>query len=163
MTHIFNLINLQNSTPFTNFFQPGIYVIFNKTNNKFYVGETENLADWLAGHFKQLNNPKRQHDCAELQTDWDLQNGKNFSFEILFSGPEWEDKVLRLQKERELLMSLGKENSYNFAQFIDYCTKRQSVASVHRTNSIAVVVYGVTYPSIREAAHMNNITCSAAR
>jgi group I intron endonuclease len=155
-------LSFEKTIPFHDFFQPGIYMICNKITNKYYIGESENVADRISGHYKRLNSNK-QHDCAELQADWNCQNGKNFSFEILFSGPEWSDKVLRLQKERELLMSLGKENSYNFAQFIDYREERKKIASVYRSNSIAVVAYGVTYKSIREAAHMNNITCSAAR
>jgi hypothetical protein len=162
MTHNFPFVNLQNHISFNNFFQPGIYIIFNKTNNKAYIGETENLADRLAGHFKKLKSNK-SHDCGELQADWDIQNGENFLFAILLSGPEWSDKVLCLQKECEFLLSLGKENAYNFAQFIDYREKRQSIRQVTRLKSIAVIVYGVQYPSIREAAQMNNITSSAAR
>lgn len=69
----------------------------NKTNNKGSIGGTENLAARLTGHLKSLNSNK-QHDCAKLQADWDFQNGENFLFEILLSGPEWSDKVLRFQQ-----------------------------------------------------------------
>lgn len=102
--------NFQNSIPFNNYLQPGIYMILNTNNNKYYIGESDNVADRLSGHFQSLNR-KKSHDCVSLQKDWDLQNGKNFLFQILFIGPEWSEKSIRLQKERELVLSLGKENA----------------------------------------------------
>lgn len=73
-------------------------MILNTNNNKYYIGESENVAHRLAGHFQSLKR-KKSHDCADLQKDWDLQNGKNFSFQILFMRPEWSERSTRLQKE----------------------------------------------------------------
>jgi group I intron endonuclease len=154
--------NLQNSIVFTDFLQPGIYMILNKTNNKCYIGESDNVANRLSGHFRCLKR-KKSHDCADLQKDWDLQKGENFSFQILFIGPEWSERSIRLQKERELLLALGKEKAYNYTNYIDYRAKRNSVTPSSRRNSIPVIVNGIFYPSVREAAHTNNMTISAAR
>lgn len=152
---------LQNSIPFNEYLQPVIYIIFNTTNNKCYIGESDNVASRLSGHFLSLNR-KKPHDCNDLQKDWDRQNGKNFLFQILFFGPEWSERSVRLQKERELVLSLGQENVYNFTNYIDYRNERNSVSTSSRQNSIPVVVYGISYPSIREAAHMNNMNISSA-
>lgn len=113
MSDIFNLFNLQDSVNFHKFFMPGIYIIFNTMNGKCYIGETENVADRLSDHYKVLTTQKK-HGCAELQADWNLQNRKNFSFDILYCGPEWDDKVLRLQKERELFGVYWKRKSLQF-------------------------------------------------
>lgn len=121
----------QNAIPFNDYFQPGIYMIHNTQKNKYYIGETDNIADRLAGHFKSLNK-KKSHDSNELQKDWDLQNGKNFVFAILFIGPELSEKTIRLQKERELVLSLGQENVYNFTKYIDYRTQREFVSRIYR-------------------------------
>lgn len=153
--------NLPNSISFHEYFQPGIYMILNINKNKCYIGETENIADRLASHFKRLNSNK-PHACAELQTDWNFQNGQNFVFKILFFGPEWSERSVRLQKEREIVLSFGQENVYNFTKYIDSRIQRQSIARTIRRNSIPVIVHGILYPSIREAAHMNNMTISTA-
>jgi len=97
---------------FNYFFKPGLYAIVNNRTNKHYVGEAENLADRLASHFKKLNSA-RNHDCAALQRDWDAQGGQDFSFEILEIGPQWSERIVRLQKEREIVLSLSTERVYN--------------------------------------------------
>lgn len=61
------------------------------------------------------------------------------------------------------LVSIGKEKAYNFAQFIDYRPQRQAMKPAYRPNRIPVIAYGIEYPSIREAAHINNITYLAAQ
>ena len=129
------------------FLQPGLYAIVNNSNNKRYIGETDNLAGRLAGHFKTLNS-NRSHDCTDLQQDWNTQNGQNFSFEILEIGSQWSEKTVRLQKEREIALSLERENVYNFYAYIDY--RAQKIAQVHsfRRNSISVIANGVQYSSI---------------
>lgn len=154
--------NFHTSIPFNDYLQPGIYMILNTTNNKCYIGQSDNVANRLSGHFISLNQ-KKSHDCADLQKDWNLQNGGNFLFQILFIGPEWSERSIRLQKERELVLFLGQENVYNFTNYIDYRAERKSISIRSRRNSIAVLVHGISYPSIREAAHMNNMTISSAQ
>lgn len=46
---------------FNNFFQPGIYAIFNKKENIYYIGEANNLAMRLSQHISRLS--KNNHEC----------------------------------------------------------------------------------------------------
>jgi excinuclease UvrABC nuclease subunit len=41
---------------FNDFFQPGIYAIFNKQINMYYIGEANNIAMRLSQHISQLFN-----------------------------------------------------------------------------------------------------------
>jgi len=67
-----------------------------------------------------------------------------------------------LQKEREIVLSLSTERVYNLIKYIDYSAQRANQPSAYRRNSIEVIVNGVYYPSIRQAAHMNNVSLSSA-
>jgi hypothetical protein len=47
---------------FNDFFQPGIYAIFNKKRNIYYIGEANNIAMRLSQHISQLS--KKNHKCG---------------------------------------------------------------------------------------------------
>lgn len=50
-----------------------------------------------------------------------------FYFKSFFFGPEWSERSVRLQKEQELVLSLGQENVYNFTNYMHYRNERNSV------------------------------------
>jgi hypothetical protein len=83
---------------FNTFFQPGLYAIRNNQLNKYYIGEASNLASRLSHHISQLNN--QNHDCILLQHHWQKNPMTHFDFLILEIGPQWSNRILRLQKQR---------------------------------------------------------------
>ena len=62
----------------SNFFNPGLYKITCLTNQKIYIGESENVLSRLGRHVESLE--KKRHDCVELQTDFNLYGKKYFKF-----------------------------------------------------------------------------------
>ncbi len=95
---------------FNDFFQPGVYTIFNKKRNMYYIGEANNIAMRLSQHIYQLF--KKKHECESLQKDFSTYNQDDFDFIILEIGLIWFDRILRLQKEREYIKKY-KSNCYN--------------------------------------------------
>lgn len=71
----------------------GIYTITNKTNDKIYVGFTNNFISRKQTHFANLRSNK--HDNAYLQNAWNKYGEKAFEFEIL---EECEEQYLASQE-----------------------------------------------------------------
>lgn len=90
---------------------PGVYQIHCIANNKKYIGESTNVLNRLAKHSRALG--KNESDCAELQADWLTYGPQNFVISVLVSGPEWENKDKRLQKESEIILSYEGNEVYN--------------------------------------------------
>jgi len=59
----------------------GIYKIFNKNNNKFYIGSSKNIYDRLHLHFFKLKN--QRHGNKHLQSSYNKYNKESFDYEIL--------------------------------------------------------------------------------
>ena len=59
----------------------GIYGIFNKTNNKVYIGKASNFKSRWKDHIKLLNLNK--HKNKHLQAAWNKDGTENFKFVIL--------------------------------------------------------------------------------
>jgi len=59
----------------------GLYRIINKTNNKFYIGSSDDIhRRWRDGHINLLE--KNKHDNQHLQNAWNKYGKDNFIFEI---------------------------------------------------------------------------------
>ena len=70
--------------------------------NKYYIGETNNLADRLSRHILRLNFQK--HDCTKLQEDWQLYGKQGFDFVILEAGEQkWSDRIQRLKVKSQYI------------------------------------------------------------
>jgi len=144
---------------FNHFFQPGIYAIFNTENEKYYIGEANNLAQRLSEHYENLKN--RRHDCAELKEDWNLHGAAKFEFIILEIGFDpYSERVKRLQSQGEYIRKY-RNNTYNRIGLNETPKVLQTTNQQH--NSIKVLAYDVTYKSVSAAARANGICLSTAR
>ena len=76
---------------FNDFFQPGIYAIFNKQINMYYIGEANNIAMRLSQHISQLFN--KTHECQPFQDDFSIYGQKSFDLIILEIGSSWLDRI----------------------------------------------------------------------
>lgn len=88
--------------------KPGIYKIYNITNDKFYLGSsTMKIFKRIQHHFLELkrNNHKNKH----LQNAWNKYGENNFEFVVI----ENIDKSECLKREQELIDEIGINNLYN--------------------------------------------------
>jgi GIY-YIG catalytic domain len=90
---------------------PGIYEIRCTENGKRYIGEAINVLDRLAKHTRNLE--KGVADCYQLQLDWNLFGSPKFEGVVLYIGPEWADREVRLKKELEIISSYSPSEVYN--------------------------------------------------
>jgi hypothetical protein len=67
---------------------PGVYEIRCIPKNRVYIGESENLLVRLGKHVASLT--QNQHDCVDLQQDWNQFGLQGHSFHILRRGPSWD-------------------------------------------------------------------------
>ena len=99
----------------------GIYIIYNLTNSKTYVGKTKNFTERWRNHRKQLN--KNNHSNIHLQRAWNKHGKESFIFvaiekippdELLLMGQKeayWAETLQAIQKGYNLAIVLP-EGSY---------------------------------------------------
>ena len=75
----------ENEIDLTAYAVPGIYEIRCIPKNRVYIGESENLLTRLGKHAASLT--QNQHDCIDLQQDWNQFGLQGHSFRILRHGP----------------------------------------------------------------------------
>lgn len=144
---------------FNEFLLPGVYYIVNKKTKKRYIGEAANLAKRCGEHYTKLQ--QNNHDCKELQHDWNYLGDSFFDFFVLKSEISYKDHVKRLSLQRQLIQKY-KDNCYNQLGKVEIKkTNLSSTTQVH--NSIPVIVYGKQFPSISSAAAAYNISVSVAK
>lgn len=90
---------------------PGLYRISCLVTNKVYIGESNNVLLRITSHARKLAS--KTHDCPLLQTDYNQHGLNNFTFHVLFSGPDWADVQTRKDKEKEILSSYSPDQVYN--------------------------------------------------
>lgn len=116
----------------------------------------------MSNHQIELIN--NRHPCKKLQKDWNLLKQHNFDFVILEIGDSFADVVKRLKIQRQYILKV-KKNCYNILGLI--AIKTTSIISQAKLNqminSIPVIVNGVEYISISEAARTHGISSSTAR
>lgn len=61
--------------------RPGIYIIVNKKNGKFYIGSSYNAQDRVKQHFRALK--KGNHNNMHLQHAWNKYGEENFKYDVL--------------------------------------------------------------------------------
>lgn len=90
----------------------GVYSIYNKEDNKRYIGSTRNLRQRLKSHYNNLT--KGKHKSYKLQESFE-QNGENsFIFEILeVLDNNCKNKTLHLTEQKYIDISNSCSNGYN--------------------------------------------------
>ena len=147
---------------------PGLYMIHCLENDYRYYGETSNISGRVASHKSMLR--RKIHPNCKLQDDFSKFTESAFSFQALYIGEEWKDKVVRLKKESELI-GRDLERAYNFYESMDkrigelngFFQKRHSEATLKLMREAKkgipndnlgkkITVLGKKYPSITEAS-----------
>lgn len=147
---------------------PGLYMIHCTANDYRYYGESSNISGRLASHKSMLR--RKIHPNSKLQEDWNIFSESSFSIHVLYIGEEWNDKVVRIKKESDLITH-DLERCYNYYESMDkrigalngFFEKRHSEATLKRMreakkgipNDILgrkVWILGKEYPSIAEAS-----------
>lgn len=72
----------------------GIYQIRNVSNNKLYIGSTNNFGKRKNSHFSKLS--KQIHHSCHLQRSYNKYGKENFVFEMLFTCPDSE--LIRIEQ-----------------------------------------------------------------
>jgi group I intron endonuclease len=87
----------------------GIYKIYCKSNDKAYIGQTNDFDRRFKEHKKRLNSQKMKHSCIHLKRAWQLYGKEAFEFSIL------EECSVEMLNEREqyYIDFYGKEKLFN--------------------------------------------------
>lgn len=140
------------------FLSPGVYAVVNTTDNRYYIGESVNVASRLADHKTILEAKTKSHECIPMQKDWDKHGSSSFEFYILEVGPQWTDRSKRLSAERRYIQLVGSENVYNSISLAPILKKEGDGTRRPYANSKPVVIEAVIYISISEAARSLGVT-----
>ena len=68
---------------------------------KVYIGETEELLARLGKHSASLK--QNQHDCRELQEDWNQFKKEKFTFKVICFGDAYSSQIMRRKKEKSVI------------------------------------------------------------
>jgi group I intron endonuclease len=102
---------------FTN--SAGIYKIVNIVDDIVYIGETAQRKG-IAQRFRNWKNRLRNNISTnqKLQADWNKLGETAFTFEVIYSGPEWDDDAKRLAEETRLINELRASGKrvYNYSE-----------------------------------------------
>jgi len=120
---------------------PGIYEIRCIPKNRVYIGESENLLARLGKHAASLT--QNQHDCTDLQQDWNQFGLQGHSFRILRHGPSWNTVEKRRTEEAIIL----KQKQQKF--FSVYNTDR--IATFTKNYRRLIEIHNKVYDSVAAA------------
>ena len=87
-----------------NYGLPGIYRITCLTNEKVYIGESNNVLSRARIHIDSLE----KNQIYQMQKDYNLFGRNSFTFHILFIGSEWKNETKRREKKFYYLINLNK-------------------------------------------------------
>ena len=115
--------------------EPGIYQIYNKTNNKRYIGSTLNISRRWTQHLHLLRNGK--HHSKHLQSAWNKYGEDSFVFEcIQYCEP---DCLLSLEHKYIVeYKATDREYGYNITEDVERVAvmskeDRQKIAAFMRS------------------------------
>jgi hypothetical protein len=100
----------ENEIDLTPYVVSGIYEIRCIPKNRVYIGESENLLARLGKHAASL--AQNQHDCRDLQQDWNQFGLQGHSFRILRHGPSW-NTVTRRRAEEAIILKQRYQQSFS--------------------------------------------------
>lgn len=95
----------------------GIYALINKTNNKYYIGQSKNISKRVYGHFYCLRNKK--HKNLKLQRAYDKYGKDNFNFIILEKIEKYNKDVLTGMEDKFINEFDSIHNGYNIKKATD--------------------------------------------
>lgn len=90
---------------------PGIYLIINLYNNKFYVGSSKNLWERKLNHFRDLKNKK--HKNIYLQNSYNKYGREYFTMVMIEKIDDKKNLISREQYWINTLDACNKEIAYN--------------------------------------------------
>lgn len=79
-----------------------------------------------------------------MQTDFNTFGENQFTFYVLFCGPEWQDVEKRRKKETEIISFYSPDSVYNFHP--------DSPKVVSKNYSVSCEIFGIKYDSIGKAS-----------
>lgn len=123
------------------FTSPGLYRITCLKTKKVYIGESDNLIARLGAHMRYLK--LNRHDSTSMQADFNTFGENQFTFHVLFLGPEWQDVKKRKKKETEIISFYSHDSVYNFHP--------DSPNIITKNYRVSCEIYGKKYDSICEA------------
>lgn len=126
---------------------PGIYLIYCKPKNLFYIGHSSNTINRLGRHYDSLSVGKS--DSALLQQDWDIYGSENFFFIPLAIGPEYDNRQTRESIEATLI-TLNKGKVYN----------QLGTGVPGPTRKVRVSYKSQSFDSIAEAAKVTKVSAT---
>ena len=88
-----------------------IYIIWNKVNNKFYIGSAVNYKKRWRNHITTLNNGT--HRNKYLQNAWNKYGEKCFNFEVLEFLCNRDVLLEREQRYIDIAIMISRNNLYN--------------------------------------------------
>lgn len=103
-----DVLEQENKIDLTPYAVPGVYEIRCIPKNRVYIGESENLLVRLGKHVASLT--QNQHDCVDLQQDWNQFGLQGHSFHILRHGPSWDTAEKRRAFEAIVLKHMQQES-----------------------------------------------------
>lgn len=111
----------------------GIYKIVNNTNNKYYIGSSNNIHKRWNYHKEDLR--RKNHHCQYLQRSWNKYGKDNFDFVIIEENIPEKDLLITEQKYLDVA-KLEKNKCFNGSftagriQFTDEIRKKISIGLI---------------------------------
>ncbi len=143
----------ENEIDLTAYIVPGIYEICCIPRNRAYIGESENLLARLGEHVASLT--RNQHDCTNLQQDWNQSGLHGHSFRVLRHGSSWnktekrrtEEAIVLKQRQQESFSVHNTDRIATFAQ--DYRRLIEIDTKVYDSVAAAQKEVGVSETTVR--------------
>jgi hypothetical protein len=131
----------ENEIDLTPYAVPGIYEIRCIPKNRVYIGESVNLLVRLGKHVASLT--QNQHDCADLQQDWNQFGLQGHSFRILRHGPFW--NTVEKRRAEEVIILKHRQQQF----FSVYNTDR--IAAFTKNSRRVIEIDNKVYESVATA------------
>jgi len=109
---------------------PGIYLIINLVNNKFYVGSAKNIWSRKLGHLRDLKNNK--HKNSYLQNSYNKYGLQYFIIVLLEKVESENDLIIREQYWIDTLDATNKDIAYNI------CPTAESTLGRHHSEETKI-------------------------
>lgn len=124
----------------------GVYCIHNRTTDKRYIGESENVAARIHGHFLSLKY--KNHPNKPLQKDFDSYGENDFEITLLCEATEYKQ---RLDKEQEITKDLISRHIPLYSSFLHNASAKPLVTEEQITEICDLRAAGHKWEEIKNA------------
>lgn len=121
----------------------GVYKIYCKSTQYFYIGQTFSFLYRANQHLEKLKN--QTHECKQMQKDFNLYSKENFIFDILYFE---NDQKRRTELEITECSKYSSDIIYNSTESIGQNLLLRTAQRIR--------INGKIYSSIRKASQMTN-------